>query len=397
MQDFAAWRPRVAVLFACALLLACDDPFVADSARAYQSLATGGDHSCAVSEDGAAYCWGRGLDGELGIGVKENRATPTRVVGDIEFEQITAGDNHTCALTPDGRAYCWGWNAFFQRGNPTDTRDAEPVTVTTAARFRRISAGAHHTCGVGVDSLVYCWGENRHSQLGDSTVFVAIQPRLAKHPVQFVDITSGARHTCALSPTGVAYCWGSNEYGQLGIGSAQLTALIPTRVATSEQFVQLDAGLTHTCGVAKSGRLYCWGSSEFGELGTGGVFKPGLAGALEPAPTSQLFPNGLMISAGVSHTCAVGPDGIGHCWGRGLYGQLANGSYFDHYQPQPIRMQPDHLQVGERFLISSFATGGRTHACALVDRSAYCWGTGRLGQLGVANTTFSALPIRVAD
>src|SRR5687768_9274841 len=96
----------IPILIVSLSTIACEDPFVAESVRQYASVTTGGEHSCAIAEGGRAFCWGRGLDGELGIGIKENRATPTPVTGGLAFSQISAGDAHTCAITTDGEAYC---------------------------------------------------------------------------------------------------------------------------------------------------------------------------------------------------------------------------------------------------------------------------------------------------
>ena len=380
-------------------LAACSDPTGSDGgARAYISLATGGDHTCAVSEGGAAYCWGRGLDGELGTGSKQNRSTPARVSGSVSFAQITAGDNHTCALSTNGTAYCWGWNVFFQRGNPSDQRDAEPVAVATQLRFTSISAGAHHTCAIGTDSLAYCWGNNQYGQLGDSTTNTGATPVRARTTLKFVQINSGSWHTCAITPVGGLYCWGRNDQGQLGIGSTSAVFVtLPSAAVITEPFAQVDGGLSHTCGVARSGNFYCWGSSEYGELGDGSVFRPGLPAAATPTRLASTFARGTSISAGVSHSCAIGDNGNGRCWGRGLYGQLANGSFGDQYFPQPVHLQPGGQHTNDLLVFTQFATGGAQHACGLADRSVYCWGTGTLGQLGVEGSTFAPMPQRVSD
>jgi alpha-tubulin suppressor-like RCC1 family protein len=375
------------------LLLAagCDDPLKPDSARAYIALVTGGDHSCAIAEGGSAFCWGRGADGQLGTGSKINEFQPAGVQGELSFSEITAGDAHTCAVATDGQAYCWGWNGFFQRGNPTNTADAVPVPVATTLRFRHIAAGAHHSCALTLDSLAYCWGLNRHGQLGDGSTDIAISPRAVSGGRKFNSISAGAFHTCAVTAAGSAYCWGSNESGQLGIGTNALIASAPVAVLSSVRFTQVDGGASHTCGVGTSSQLYCWGSSEYGELGDGGVFRSGLPGVLVPAPVSFLFPTGVSISAGNAHTCAVGALGRSACWGRGQFGQLGNGTITDQYQPQPLQIFAQALPV------TSFAAGGISHACALVERAVYCWGTGENGELGAQDSRFSGLPQRVRD
>jgi alpha-tubulin suppressor-like RCC1 family protein len=374
-------------------LYGCNDPFSLAPTRAYKAVATGGDHTCAVSEAGEAYCWGRGIDGELGNGAKDNYFTPSLVRGNLVFDQITAGENHTCALTTDGSAFCWGWTAFYQLGNnvPSNYADAEPIPVTTNLRFRSISAGSHHTCALSLDSLAYCWGLNRYGQVGDGTTITPVVPKAVQGSLKFVSISAGAWHTCALTAAATAYCWGRNDLGQLGLGSAVLLTNAPALVNTAVRFRQIDGGYTHTCAVALDTKFYCWGSNEYGEAGDGSYFKPGIPGATSPALVSDHFPTGTAISAGAGHTCAIGPGQLSRCWGRGDLGQLANGANVHQAHPQPFLLFAVNLPV------TAFATGGLTHSCALVDRSVFCWGQGSSGQLGLAQLSVSFLPQRVRD
>lgn len=390
-------RPASIAVFSCCLL-ACEDPFAAGSARPYQSVATGGEHTCAVSEDGSAFCWGRGLDGELGIGVKETRGQPTRVTGSFAFAQITAGDAHTCALTTDAVGLCWGSNANGQRGNPSDLRVAEPVPLLTDVRFHSISAGGRHTCALSLDSLAYCWGANSFGQVGAGTTANASVPTPVSGGIKFVQLSSGGEHTCGITADDHAYCWGRNQYGQLGDGSSDLSTT-PVAVGSGVSFAQIDAGFTHTCAASRDTSFYCWGSDVFGELGIGAAYD-GLPGAPLPLAVSRQFPAfgaGSSIHAGVFHTCAIAHDRGGRCWGRGEFGQIANGRLDDQYFPQPMFLQPEKLHTIDRFRLTALAVGGTTHACALADRSVFCWGMGTSGQLGVPGSSYAPLPQRVGD
>ena len=383
----AAYKLRSALPILAVMLLvgACDEAVAPTGTRTYKAVSTGGDHTCAIATNGDAYCWGNGNDGELGTGAKQVLFTPGKVVGGFAFKQIAAGKNHTCALTEDGRAYCWGWNAFFQRGNSSDGRDSEPVPVTTTLRFTQISASGYHTCAIATDSLAYCWGNNRYGQVGDGTAITPIAPRLVAGNIRFSKVSAGAWHSCGVTPGGSAYCWGRNDLGQLGAASDVLMTTSPVAVSGALKFTQISAGESHTCALANNGNAYCWGTNEFGELGTGTTFKPGVTASAAPLPVSVTAPTA--IAAGDTHTCSVENQRMS-CWGRGKYGQLANGDVVDHASPEPTQLtQSSAIEL---------ALGGSTHACALVNGVVYCWGTGTAGQLG-SGVVFAAAPRRIAD
>lgn len=371
---------------------ACNDPLATGGQRAYLDVATGGDHSCAIASDGGAYCWGRGLDGELGIGVKENRSRPTRVTGSLTFTQITAGEAHTCGLATTGVAYCWGWNAFFQRGNPDDPHDADPVQTTTPVRFRSITAGTYHTCGLSLDSLAYCWGNNTYGQVGAGNTGGVFVPTAVSGAIKFNQLSAGGWHTCGVSRANTVFCWGRNDQGQLGIGTSGTNSAVPVQANTTVRFQQIDAGTTHTCAASTGGRFYCWGSSEHGELGNGSVTKPGLPAATTPGQVSDLFPSGPAIVAGNDYTCAISTNSRGRCWGRNDFGQVAEGSFNDQFYPQPLI-----LPGSPPLDITKFAAGGNLHVCALIDQAVFCWGSGSSGQTGNGIATIVNLPQRVRD
>src|SRR5688500_85319 len=76
---------------------------------------TGYQPMCAIGVGNVAYCWGRNNIGQLGFGYGSNETliAPDRpVVGNHAFAEVASGPNHTCALTVAGRAYCWGDNPF---------------------------------------------------------------------------------------------------------------------------------------------------------------------------------------------------------------------------------------------------------------------------------------------
>ena len=64
--------------------------------------------------------------------------------------QVSAGAAHSCGVTTDGRALCWGSGDWGQTSPPADV-------------FSQVSAGVLHSCGIsGVRTL--CWGNDAEGQ-----------------------------------------------------------------------------------------------------------------------------------------------------------------------------------------------------------------------------------------
>ncbi|MFN5933617.1 MAG: RCC1 domain-containing protein, partial [Roseiflexaceae bacterium] len=76
----------------------------------FSAITSGSEHSCALTSMGTAYCWGRNYEGQVGNGTVGSAGfeIPTAVTmpAGAAFTQISAGGNHTCALTSSGSAYC---------------------------------------------------------------------------------------------------------------------------------------------------------------------------------------------------------------------------------------------------------------------------------------------------
>jgi hypothetical protein len=76
-------------------------------------------------------------------------ATPSLAISATQalaFSQVSGGDRHTCGVTTDNRAYCWGVNDYGQLGDGTTTRRLAPVPVTGIGR-RRWRSLAAVSCG----------------------------------------------------------------------------------------------------------------------------------------------------------------------------------------------------------------------------------------------------------
>jgi alpha-tubulin suppressor-like RCC1 family protein len=83
----------------------------------FDSIAAGYDFSMALTADGKLYSWGRNNYGQLGLGHRTNKTTPTHVTPGIKYLAMSAGENTSMAINGEGRLYIWGRNNYGQYGN----------------------------------------------------------------------------------------------------------------------------------------------------------------------------------------------------------------------------------------------------------------------------------------
>jgi alpha-tubulin suppressor-like RCC1 family protein len=148
----------------------------------FQAISTGPSYTCGLTTGGLAYCWGTNEHAQLGLGSGDSlpHPAPAQVVGGTQFTALVAGYEHTCALTSNGTALCWGKNEFGELGTPPGAPacryfsavypcSGTPLPVAGGIAFVSIRPGRYTTCGLGRDDIAYCWGANSVGQLGDQT------------------------------------------------------------------------------------------------------------------------------------------------------------------------------------------------------------------------------------
>ncbi|HZE69175.1 MAG TPA: S8 family serine peptidase [Pyrinomonadaceae bacterium] len=199
-----------------------------------------GSHVVALRNDGTVWAWGRNLDGELGSGVTDDRATPAMVPGLSNVIGIAAGSKHSVAVRSDGTVWCWGDNESGQLGDGTRADRYSPVQLAITG-IVSVAAGNAHTIALRNDGTVWSWGSNGVGQLGDGSVTERLTPVQVSGLAGVTAIAAGYGHNLALMPDGTVRTWGANLYGALGDGSSnvrstpvQVTGL--TRVITPTMF-----------------------------------------------------------------------------------------------------------------------------------------------------------------
>lgn len=212
--------------------------------KTVKDITTGQEHTCVISNDDLPYCWGLNSNGQLGnnstaVTLQPVEVQMSGVLSGKTVKSITAGAFHTCMITNDDLAYCWGYNWIGMLGDGTYSQSTTPRAVVTSGvlsgkTFKSIAAGVFHTCAIASDDKPYCWGYNAEGQLGDnsyvsSNVPVTVNSTgiLAKRTVK--SISSGDNHVCVVTNLNEASCWGTNKYGQLG-NNSNISSPVPTWV-----------------------------------------------------------------------------------------------------------------------------------------------------------------------
>ena len=203
------------------------------------SVSAGHIATCSLMLDGDIYCWGNGDHGQLGNGNFTDSSLPALVslpTGKSALE-VSMGGNHACAILDDGEVYCWGDNYASRLGVGTTTGGQSLIGVPTKVTMP-LMAGSNHpaaavsvttseqgSCAILATDSIYCWGVGEGvGTIGDGSWTNATTPSLVSGTWITGDngltsVSGGGDFNCAVNNFTEVYCWGANWDGQLGIGN----------------------------------------------------------------------------------------------------------------------------------------------------------------------------------
>ena len=286
------------------------------------------DHTCAVDKAGAVYCWGTGPFLQDPLAATTTEHTPVKLPIP-PATKVAVGATTGCALVENG-VVCWGSNARGQVA-PLESASfsavlgARNVNLPPGAPIRDVVVG-EASFAVRTDGTVVSWGAN--PPLGrESSLFPDPYP----WPIGLTDVTSLAvadNKVCA-TRGGIGYCWGAvvNDPVPTRFSKSHLARALPTPVVAPEPLVEiattpeLDKVIpARWCGASAAGNVYCWGQNDGGQAGDGtkNYAQTAVKVAGLPAPVAQ-------VRTTTNATCALSTTGKIHCWGTNFYGQLGSG------------------------------------------------------------------------
>ena len=267
----------------------------------------------------------------------------------------------------------------------------------------RTVSGTNRTCAI-LSNNVWCWGKNNMGQLGDGTtsdsnIPVKVRSIGDMKYGKIIDIFTAQHHSCVLTQLGSnkkVYCWGSNEDGQLGNGSsgAGNYSSVPVEVGgtlAGKDVTSIGGTGDVSCAIA-SGKIYCWGRNNMGQLGFGNPGNPGFratpvqinSGGHNRLP-SNYFATKLATGGSRSQTmCTITTEKRAYCWGLARFGQMGIGPISGNHYSYATRVKDlenvtDISQDGYTWASDHAYV---SHTCAIASGRVYCWGGAGRGQSG---------------
>ncbi|XP_018404894.1 PREDICTED: X-linked retinitis pigmentosa GTPase regulator [Cyphomyrmex costatus] len=203
---------------------------------------------------------------------------------------------------------------------------------------------------------------------------------IRKDPI--VTIECGDEHSAVVCQTGRLFVFGSNDWGQLGLGHRNhISKPSCVKILKPERVTHVTCGRAHTLICTGTQKIFACGSNQEGQLGRENsvigdsssspilVYDCGLAG-----------PRIVQLAAGSHHSMALTSDGGVVAWGSNLEGQLGLPEISGLvYKPTKIPIPEPVKEISAGYYHSVFlAESGLVYVC----------GESESGKLGI-NINFS--------
>uniref|UniRef100_A0A8C7U5H0 X-linked retinitis pigmentosa GTPase regulator n=1 Tax=Oncorhynchus mykiss TaxID=8022 RepID=A0A8C7U5H0_ONCMY len=186
-------------------------------------------------------------------------------------------------------------------------------------------------------------------------------------------ITCGDEHTALITENGKLFMFGSNNWGQLGLGSKTMVNKPTCVKALKSEKVRLAAcGRNHTIVYTSRGNVYSTGGNNEGQLGLGDCEE---RTAFQLVDFFSSHGPIKMLAAGSNTSAALTESGTLFMWGDNTEGQIGLGKESSALTPQEVTVGRPVAWVSCGYYHSAFVT---------VDGGLYTFGECDSGKLGLA-------------
>ena len=127
-------------------------------------MACGREHSTVLTSEGLVFTFGSNTHGQTGHGVTEgNQSTPKKVNGCLESQKVVfvaSNGNHTACITEDGDICTWGEGHYGRLGHGDESNLSNPKLVAglEGKKAKEVACGGRHTMVCTEDGKVYSFG-----------------------------------------------------------------------------------------------------------------------------------------------------------------------------------------------------------------------------------------------
>lgn len=291
----------------------CERPTVRFVGGTARELSINSGTGCFRTAEGTARCWGAGLLGDGGNGMRAS-AEPMTVevypdegpVTGVTAVAVTIGRGACVVAGSARRPFCWGPSGVSLSADGSTAARTRAVENLTIDNVDAITLGGSHACALR-GGAVWCFGQSSAST-GVEDAGYATAARQITLPMPALSVTAGAHHTCAVLADHTVRCFGTVWNG----GTAPEMRAAPLAVAGLTNVEEVAGFWNGTnCARRTDGSVWCWGEAEM--LGDGS------AATDPPRPTPAAVPGltGVRRLFGRDHTACAWRGGAElWCWGR---------------------------------------------------------------------------------
>ena len=311
-----------------------------DSAKIISAIATSGFNSSLIieysSEDDLTKAYPSKKDpwNDLWSGLLNSKCL--NILLTIRIQWISCGFEHMTAVSIDGKVLSWGYGGSGCLGHGNTLSIFYPTFIRSLLpeRILYLECGGYHNVAVNEEGDVWVWGRGDVNQLGvdcfqlqtDEIGVVALNPirldELSEHGIVIKAVACGEAHTLLLDSEGKVYSFGWSEDGQLGtsIAETQSSFLHKTINIISGLFskiVKISAGSTFSACISEFGHVFVWGNGEQGQLGQGNYLKSSRLPIIINSLCHEFI---IDIICGESHVICIAQSEKIYAWGQGIAG-----------------------------------------------------------------------------